>query len=256
MTAVPFTLSHLAAVIPVARGPLVPSALAAGAMSPDLLYFVLLRPGGREATHSAWGIVAIDLPLALLALAVFRLLLLEPLVSLAPAAVRTRVAPLCGPPRLSWRGALAVVVSVLLGALTHVVWDAFTHAGGWGVELVPALTTGVAEGIPAFKIAQWTSSALGGLAVLIWSGRWLLRAPAGPVPERFTPPARPALLAGAVVLGAAAVAVVSVAISTQGGFHASLVRATIGAMTGAVLALAGYGLLRRTVGTRAGRPAT
>ncbi|MEV3856271.1 DUF4184 family protein [Streptomyces sp. NPDC050095] len=30
-------------------------------------------------------------------------------------------------------------VSVVLGATTHVVWDAFTHPGRRGVRLIPAL---------------------------------------------------------------------------------------------------------------------
>nr|WP_262927810.1 DUF4184 family protein [Microbacterium sp. NIBRBAC000506063] len=35
-------------------------------------------------------------------------------------------------------GAL-VAVSLLLGVLSHIVWDAFTHEGRWGLALIPAL---------------------------------------------------------------------------------------------------------------------
>ncbi|WP_217617334.1 DUF4184 family protein, partial [Cellulomonas sp. GbtcB1] len=43
----PFTLAHPAAVLPFARPPFVPAALGAGALAPDVPYFLPLpRPAG------------------------------------------------------------------------------------------------------------------------------------------------------------------------------------------------------------------
>ncbi|MEI5672079.1 MULTISPECIES: DUF4184 family protein [unclassified Nocardioides] len=46
----PFTLVHPAAVLPLVRTPLVPSALVLGSVAPDLPYFVSSRCGGSAAT--------------------------------------------------------------------------------------------------------------------------------------------------------------------------------------------------------------
>ena len=48
-----------------------------------------------------------------------------------------------------------------MGALTHVVWDAFTHSGRWGVQLFPGLAETVHVGgvsIRGFKLLQYGSS--------------------------------------------------------------------------------------------------
>jgi hypothetical protein len=59
---VPFTPSHVAAVLPFARTPLVPSALVIGSMGPDLFYYVPL-PIERSFTHSLTGVFTVDLVL-------------------------------------------------------------------------------------------------------------------------------------------------------------------------------------------------
>ena len=56
---------------------------------------------------------------------------------------------------------------MVLGALTHVVWDSFTHAGRWGVELVPWLQTEHA-GRPGYAWAQYASGVVGLLVLLVW----------------------------------------------------------------------------------------
>lgn len=69
---------------------------------------------------------------------------------------------------------------MLLGAASHVVWDAFTHASGWAVRLLPGLTDVVAIGPftrPWFRVLQHGSSLLGVgvLAVVGW--QWIRRQP-------------------------------------------------------------------------------
>jgi hypothetical protein len=62
----PFTASHVAAVLPLVRTPLLPSALVVGSMVPDLPYFLPL-PLTSYVTHSPVGVVSVD---ALMGLAV------------------------------------------------------------------------------------------------------------------------------------------------------------------------------------------
>ena len=120
----PYPIAHPAAVIPLAR-PLgrigVPSALAIGSVVPDLWYFV---PGlDRSDSHSAAGLVWFCLPAGLLAYALFHTVLKQPLIALI--SPRLAYYACAGLPQRPWT---AVVISLLVGALTHLVWDALTHS--------------------------------------------------------------------------------------------------------------------------------
>ncbi|MGW2319289.1 DUF4184 family protein [Streptomyces sp. NPDC001233] len=73
------------------------------------------------------------------------LLVRAPLLALLPRDLRggapvRAAAPRC-PPRAGIRVGSVVwwYVSAALGALTHVVRDAFTHDGRWGTRLIPAI---------------------------------------------------------------------------------------------------------------------
>ena len=166
----PFTISHAAAVLPLVRGPLPASALVVGSMVPDLPYFVPGLPG-RSTTHDALGILVADVPIGLLVLAVWHLLLVPPLLALVP------VSRGAGPPQPASRRVLLVVVGLALGAATHVLWDSFTHPGGWGVERVRLLEDPLGP-LAGYRWAQYASSALGLAVVLAWCVREWRRQPA------------------------------------------------------------------------------
>ena len=187
----PFTLSHAAAVLPAVRrdgggrGRLVSSVLVAGSFAPDMTYYAASAvPGGMRfgsVTHSFAGVVSVDVLIAW-ALAGLWLLVREPLVALAPRARQDRPAALlrCGAPRARVRAdSLAWwYVSAVLGALTHVVWDAFTHHDRWGSRLVPGLGRVVA-GLPRYTWLQYGSSAVAAVVIAVFLVRALRRAPAG-----------------------------------------------------------------------------
>jgi hypothetical protein len=104
----------------------VASALVIGSVIPDAWYLV---PGvDRALSHQASGLLAFCLPAGLLAYLLFHLVLKEPLLQLLPQGLAARVRAFAcrGLPRA---GPVAVTASLLLGATTHVVWDAFTHVG-------------------------------------------------------------------------------------------------------------------------------
>lgn len=177
----PFTLSHAAAVLPgirrsgTGRGPLVASALVAGSFAPDMTYFAdTAVPGAMEfgaVTHAVWGVVTVDVAIAS-ALVALWLLLREPLVALLPTAWQGRVHTFVRgrrrepgtPPTVP--EALWFALSAVIGAGTHVVWDAFTHHDRWGTELVPVLNRTIG-GFPVFQFVQYGSSAVA-LTVLAW----------------------------------------------------------------------------------------
>jgi hypothetical protein len=215
----PFTLSHAAAVLPVVRtdgsgrASLVPAVLVAGSFAPDLTYYAASVLSGAMAfgdvTHSFAGVFTVDVLIAW-ALVGLWLLVREPLVALLPRARQGRVAALlrCGAPRARVRPSLVVrwYASAVLGALTHVVWDAFTHLDRWGMRLFPVLGETVA-GSPLYWYLQYGGSAVAALVIAVFVVRALRRTdPAGPVgvpvlsaPDRW---GAAALLGGCALVGA------------------------------------------------------
>jgi hypothetical protein len=192
---VPFTASHPAAVLPLlrltrGRVALVPSALVIGSMVPDLPYFLPL-PVGRSQTHQLSGVLTVDLVIGLAVVLVWHGLLGPAAVALAPAAVRARLPPGAPTPPRALLGAPSAVVllvaSLLVGCLTHVIWDGFTHYGGWGAEHVHWLHA--RQGwIRGYRWAQYASG-VGGLAVLAgWAARWWRTTPERPDAGAATPP--------------------------------------------------------------------
>ncbi|WP_405619191.1 DUF4184 family protein [Streptomyces sp. NBC_01511] len=217
----PFTLSHAAAVLPgirrdgTSRGPLLASALVAGSMAPDMTYFAATAvPAAMEfgdVTHGPLGLFTVDVVIAA-ALVGLWLMLREPLLALLPAAWQGRAhAFVRGPGRRGGRRAALAArfyVSAVLGASTHVVWDAFTHFDQWGTRLVPSLRDDIA-GFPLYTYTQYGSSAVA-LVALCWftvsAVRRLPRIPAPasvPVLVRRERVLAHALLAGCTLLGMA-----------------------------------------------------
>ncbi|MFI9805307.1 DUF4184 family protein [Streptomyces sp. NPDC052301] len=186
----PFTLSHAAAVLPAVRrdgtgrGRLVPSLLVAGSFAPDMPYYAAsVLPGGMEfgaVTHAFAGVVTVDVFIAG-ALVGLWLLVREPLLGLLPRRRQGRPAALlgCGVPRVRVRAVsvLRWYVSAVLGALTHVLWDAFTHHDRWGTRLIPAIGRDRPAGMPLYSWLQYGSSVTGAVVITAFLVRALRRAP-------------------------------------------------------------------------------
>jgi len=167
----PFTLAHPAAVFPLAQKPLQFSALVAGSVAPDLPYFMALTTsaGLGRFSHSATGSVFFCVPAGMLLLWLYHRVVKRPLMRLVPAthrqlfpaAVRFAFGPASN--------AVWIVLSILIGAWTHLIWDAFTHPHGWAVERWPLLAQRLftVDGFPitVFKLLQYGSSVVGLLAL-------------------------------------------------------------------------------------------
>ncbi|MFV0136607.1 DUF4184 family protein [Streptomyces sp. HMX87] len=213
----PFTFCHAAAVLPAVRadgtgrGRLVPAALVAGSFAPDMTYYAASAVSGAmefgDVTHSFPGVFTVDVLVAW-ALVGLWLLVREPLVALLPRGRQGRTAALlrCGVPRARVRPSMAGwwYVSAALGALTHVVWDAFTHLDRWGTRMFPALGREIA-GSPLYWYLQYGGSAVAAVVIAVFVVRALRR-----MPREAHPVGIPALSArdrwwaGAVLGGCAA----------------------------------------------------
>lgn len=268
----PFTLSHPAAVLPLvpggrARGPLIASALFAGALAPDVPFFAdsVVRGTFRfgAVTHSLPGVGTVDVVIAAGLAAGWHWLLRDPLVALLPGRWGDAADALTAPAgrRKGAADAGWFAVSAAAGAGTHVVWDAFTHGGRWGVRLLPVLDRTVL-GHPLYYVLQFGTSVLG-LGVLAGYTARALRsaAPAGPAQKvrRMRLSGRTRAAATAVVGAAAAAGVVARLARWEGG---PLREATVfdlipavafGGGAGAAVGLAGYAALARVIFAAPGR---
>jgi hypothetical protein len=171
----PLTPAHAAAAWPISR--LLPAlpleALVLGTLVPDFQYFLELAPRGRFA-HSPSGLLLFCLPVGLATWEVYRHLVRPACLTLLPRGLR---------PKADARhvGLLSLAGAILLGAASHSAWDSFTHARGWGVRRIPALSTpvhlAVFGGVPIFKILQHGSTILGMAVVALWVWRWIRSQP-------------------------------------------------------------------------------
>ncbi|MDY0909293.1 DUF4184 family protein [Microbacterium sp. CFBP9034] len=206
----PFTPSHAVVALPFIRTPLVPAAIAVGAMTPDLPLFVRGLPLHYGRTHDfAW--IAATLVLALVLLLVWRSVLRPAVRELSPAwlavrlpeewdrsalpaaretlAVRAVSEDGSSPRwRVSWSGVLLLLASLLLGIASHILWDPFTHEGRWGVSVLPALDEQWGP-LLGYKWLQHGSSFLGLAIIGVWAIVWLVRADAAASVARLLPDA-------------------------------------------------------------------
>ncbi|APU15870.1 MULTISPECIES: DUF4184 family protein [Actinoalloteichus] len=134
----PFTLAHPAAVLPLLRRPFVAAALVAGAVAPDLPYYLsslglarasaqdwygVLLPNATQ-THSLAGLV-LNLPFALALVALYGMVR-APITALLPAGVRLPGREPTAGWRAKARHALWLILSAVIGIASHLVWDAVT----------------------------------------------------------------------------------------------------------------------------------
>lgn len=155
--------------------------LVAGSFAPDMTYYAASVVSGAmefgDVTHAGWGVFTVDVVIAW-ALVGLWLLVREPLVALLPRVRQGRVAALtrCGAPRERVRASLVArwYLSAVLGGLTHVVWDAFTHHDRWGTRLIPVLGEEIG-GSPVFWYAQYGSSLLAAVVLVVFTVRALRR---------------------------------------------------------------------------------
>src|SRR5690625_813169 len=210
----PLTFSHPAAVLPLMRGSLAPTALVAGSLAPDIPYF--LRALRIPVTANAWwepflnattthhwpGMLTAGMPLALV-------LYLALTAATRPArwALQADMASpasqrMFGPRWLGWG-----LLSLALGLLTHVVWDALTDIDGWPARSLAVLGAHFALSAPWGRLLQHASTIVGltVIALVAWRRRstWF---------ASWQAPHRPRFLRVlALVLVSAATAMVAVA---------------------------------------------
>ncbi|HME38206.1 MAG TPA: DUF4184 family protein [Steroidobacteraceae bacterium] len=187
----PYTISHAAVVLPFSRLLVrwrLLSAVVVGAMVPDFGLFLPWRIQ-RFETHSAWALLAFCLPVGLAGYWTFQYVIKTPLLEVLPEGAYARWRPFSSPADFfSIRQWLLAAVGVLAGAVSHLVWDAFTHETGRGVRMIPWLEDPVMDigshHLIAFRLLQDGSSLVGLAIVLVFVCYGLRRGREFPVPSR------------------------------------------------------------------------
>ena len=207
----PFTLSHAAVAAPLSRRGLVLSALVIGSMAPDFEFFLRLSLLSRWG-HTPLGIFLFALPAGLAALWLFHAVLKRPLLALLPQTLQTALAPVAarftfGPPRQFVR----ILLSLLIGSLTHALFDSITHENAPAVQLIAWLRITIAVPFfppqPVFHLLQYAFSLGFGFSLLrqcvlalrrlgVPLTATLRQLLTGPLARTFVPLAVPVLILG------------------------------------------------------------
>lgn len=250
----PFTFSHPAAVVPLARTRLVLSALVIGSMAPDFEYF--LAPNYSRSWHQFPDVVVYALPASFLILLLFHWIAKWPLLALFPQSWQARlVHPARGFRLWPAMNFLLAVVSLGLGILSHIVWDSFTHLSGWTAAHSPVMKTVIlsyhGHHLALYKAAQHGSTALGAMVLAAAVAGWYRRTPAA---REALPPQLSA--AAKITIPALALLIAALAALLQAGFswnvfvHYSLLRWYVRAATIAGITAGAAALLVFSVGWR------
>ncbi len=170
----PFTFSHPAIVLPLNYLPkkwISLTGLVIGSITPDFEYFIRMKVKS-EYSHTGCGLFWFDLPLGILLAFLFHNIVKKSLFENLPKSFKSRIVKFL---TFNWNAYfknnwLIVILSLLIGAFSHLFWDSFTHQHDYFVENLPVLNNIVnisEHQIPLFKILQHTSTLIGGLFILL-----------------------------------------------------------------------------------------
>jgi len=164
----PFTFAHPALFIPIQKsikGKLSATGLILGSMIPDFEYFLKMR-AGENMSHQWYGILLFDIPLALVFTFIFHLLIRDILIKNSPKYFKKRFNQYLG---FNWvnyfmANKFSVFYSIVIGILSHLFLDAFTHQDGFFVNYFTTLSTSLhvlGYKITYYLLLQIVSSIIG-----------------------------------------------------------------------------------------------
>ena len=139
----PFTVAHPVIIFPLLRvRRLSATGLIIGSIIPDMEFIVQMREV-ENIGHHLPGIFLFDLPAAILCAYLFHYIVRDTFIEHIPHVVRKRLGPVKG---FDWHQEISensvyVLISFLIGILSHFIWDGFTHHDGYFVTLFPLLAS-------------------------------------------------------------------------------------------------------------------
>jgi hypothetical protein len=164
----PFTLAHPAIVLPFVKASkkyFSFTSIVIGSVTPDFEYFIRMKVFSRYS-HTLSGILYFDIPVGILLFLTFQKIVRSPLINNLPTLLRERFIIYAKPAdgmqlHRRWH---VIILSLLIGIASHLVWDSFTHRDGFFVERLSRLNKSLIWNdaqIPIYKVAQHSSTAVG-----------------------------------------------------------------------------------------------
>ena len=146
-----------------------------GSMSPDLEYFSRMEIVATYI-HLFWGVLYFDLPIALIYCFVFHLFVRDVLIHHLPYFLKERFAQFL---IFDWidnfkKHWIIVILSIIIGAYSHLSWDAFTHEWGFFAKHFHALQKTWVQipfknfEVKGYKFQQHFSTFLGTIFIAFW----------------------------------------------------------------------------------------
>ena len=181
----PFTVSHIVAALPLDKscGKTVSkytalSPLIIGSMTPDVSYITPFLTHQRVDSHTLLGIYLFCIPMGLTIYFLYHCLMAPVWVSVFPKRIGQRLDADLSLGKLPNISSHVLLISLILGSVTHIIWDYFTHQSGipqvvqW---MDTPLTSIDGYNIMPYRVLQHSSSLIG-LAVLLYIiYRWYQR---------------------------------------------------------------------------------
>lgn len=169
----PFTLSHAVAVIPLYKylGRYTAfSALIIGSMVPDFAYLTPFLVDQRMDSHSLIGIYLFGIPMGLTVYFIYHFFMAPVIVSILPESLQKHLDNDLFNGKIPDINSFTLVFSLMLGSLTHIFWDFFTHYSGIPQFVswmdIPLATVDGYDIMP-YRVLQHFSSVFG-LSLLIF----------------------------------------------------------------------------------------
>lgn len=174
----PFTLAHPALVIPVRYFPrkwISTTALITGSIIPDAESYLRMY-AEKELTHSWPGFSAFGLPFSILLCFVFHNVVRNTLIDNLPGLLYRKFSSF---KTFNWNQRFRhhwpiIIISLIIGAASHFLWDSFSEFDGWLHKQIPFLKGNIMIGERELEIAyliQYISTLVGlfviGLFVLL-----------------------------------------------------------------------------------------
>lgn len=170
----PFTFSHPAIVLPLKKvfGKwLSLTGLIIGSLTPDFEYFLRMKIQS-DYSHTLTGVLWFNLPLGILLCFLFHQVIKKPLLGNLPSGMQKK---LLKRNDFEWsnyffRHWIIVCTSLIIGACSHIFWDAFTHHNGCFVTFFGLESVIPVVNIPVFKLLQHASTVIGGMVLIgyVW----------------------------------------------------------------------------------------
>lgn len=174
----PFTFSHPAITLPLTYLPkrwVSLTGLVVGSVAPDFEYFLRMKTQS-DYSHDLPGVFWFDLSVGLFLSFIFHNIVRDPLFDNLPSVLKTRLWVF---KQFDWNkhfrsNWIIVLASIIIGTISHIAWDGFTHRYGYFVEAIPQLAKTVdflGREIPIYRLLQHSSTVIGGLVIAYGIGK-------------------------------------------------------------------------------------